>query len=131
MTITFEQLEEALVTAYPGASYPVLPRAVAVQRARWLYDDLQARRFDLRLIYQPIEFDGCEPMHVPKYRLADSPFNASKASDERKRGEDLEIAAFGLRASRSTWRSSTVRALGWPEWMAALMHKTCPPCLMA
>ena len=91
MTITLEQLEQVLVSAYPGASHPVLPRAVAVQRAQWLYGDLQAWRFDLRLTYQPIEFDGCEPMRVPKYRLADSPFNASKGPDDRKKGEDHEM----------------------------------------
>ena len=91
MAITLEQLEQVLLTAYPGAGYPVLARAVAVQRAQWLYSDLQAWRFDLRLTDQLIEFDGMETMHVPKYRLADSPYNASKGPDDRKAGEDHEM----------------------------------------
>lgn len=91
MTITLEQLEQVLVNAYPGASHPVLSRAVAVQRAQWLYSDLQAWRFDLRLTDQPIKFDGMQTMHVPKYRLADSPFNASKGPDDREKGEDHEM----------------------------------------
>ena len=91
MAITLEQLERALMTAYPGARFPVLDREMALQRAHWLHDDIQAWRFDLCLTYQPIEFDGCEPMHIPKYRLAESPYSASKGTEDRKLGEDQEM----------------------------------------
>lgn len=91
MAITLEQLEQALIAACPGAVRPVLPRPIAVQRAKWLYSDLQAWRFDLRPVWQRVDFPGLEPMHVPKYHLDQSPYSASKGTEDRNPGEDHEM----------------------------------------
>jgi hypothetical protein len=70
-----------LVTAFPGASQPVLGAHEAKARAKIVYEDMAKVRFDLQVEHWPVELPGARRIAVPAYKLIGSQFNPNAPLD--------------------------------------------------
>jgi hypothetical protein len=73
-TLTLDQIEEALRTAYRGAQTPILSAAEAKLRAAMVFEDMAKVRLPLELHYWQAAFPGYEPLGIPAYKLPGSPY---------------------------------------------------------
>ena len=119
MTATLEEIERALTTAYLGADQRVLSQEAARQRARWVYEDMAAVKFDLQLHTQPFPFPDGEALGIPQYRIVGSRYNAIEPTKghEMFRGQGSGLDCLDLlKLSRACEIGHTLlKHKNWPR----------------